>query len=99
MTNERRECRERETDKISYKITQIAGIITAIGIIGSVILYIGSMFFQTIKNAEATENKFNQKILAIETQQTETDKNIVELKTDVKYIREGITEIKQSMKK
>lgn len=98
MTTERRECKDRETDKFSYKLTQAAGLITAVSIIGGAILYVGSMFFQSIDAAQIVETKHTIQIRELELKQNQVDNTLIEYRTDIKYIKEALTELKQKIK-
>ena len=86
--------RRRESDRLGNRIKEISAIVSAIGIIGGAIIFITSMFFQTTKEAQACETRFSERFKELEVRQNEADNTLVELKTDVKYIREGITDLR-----
>ena len=87
----------RESDKVFYKFKTISGMVTAIGIIGTAILFVGSLFFQTTKEAKACEQRATAKIETVEKNQSTIREDVVEIKTDIKYIREGIRELKKRL--
>ena len=95
---ERRECRDRKEDKFPYKLIQYSTIIGSVGAIGAAIIYVGSFYFAPISRIKAIESQQQDKFKEIEQKQAKTDETIVEMKTDLKWIKEGISEIKQKLK-
>ena len=93
-----KECGKRESDKLGYKAKALAGIITSIGVIGTAILYVGSFYFQPLSATTVQNEKYEIKFKEIELKQTKTDECLIEIKTDTRWIKEGISEIKQKLK-
>jgi hypothetical protein len=80
------------------KLTHIAGIISATGIIGSAILYVGSLFFMTKDKAELVHAQIQTKIENVEIQTVDVQKAIIEQRTMLTYISRDIKDIKKKIK-
>jgi len=80
------------------KLSHVAGIVSATGIIGAAILYIGSLFFQTNEKAEQCNVKVDAKIAVVEQRTEDVEKAFIETKSDLKYIRQDLRDIKKKIK-
>jgi hypothetical protein len=83
----------RETDKFSYTLTRWAGLVLSLGAVGGAVLWAGGLFFQTKDNAAVCEEKVQAQIQTVEKAQVESDKTMIEMRTDIKYIRKAIDDL------
>ena len=83
----------RQTDKISYTMTRWAGLVVSLGALGGAILWAGSLFFQTTDKAQICEARIQYQIQTVEKAQVESDKTMIEMRTDIKYIRKAIDDL------
>lgn len=82
--------KRRKEDGLSYRIKYLGLLAASLLSIGALILGVGNVFWQTKSDAAACERR-------LDTANNEQDKTLVEMKTDLKYIKEGITELKERM--
>jgi uncharacterized membrane protein len=80
------------------KLTSVAGIVSATGVIGAAILYIGSLFFMTKPEAEKEHEKIKVEVQAVAKDQVEMKGAMIEIKTDLKFVRTDLRDIKKKIK-
>ena len=78
------------------KIAQFTLVLATLGAFVGAIFFLASL--QTKVDAKSYETKNDTKVEAVEFRQNEIEKCFAEQKTDIKYIKEGIKEIKRMVK-
>ena len=86
------ECRRRKEDTLDFKIKRTAALIGACGVIGAAITWAGSTVFATKAEVNDMFGRINQTSEGTITRVTDSEKDILVIKTQLQSIKEGQVE-------